>query len=70
MIGNKVDLPREISYQTAKLKAEQLGMKYFEISAKTGDRINDCFIHILDHQFKKLGISPDNIKQPPSFKKR
>ena len=40
LIGNKIDLEyREISKEEAAKKAEELGMPYYELSAKTGENL-------------------------------
>jgi GTPase SAR1 family protein len=37
LIGNKIDLEyREVEQEEGKKKAEELGIPYFEVSAKTG----------------------------------
>ena len=45
LIGNKLDLSekREVSYEIAKSKAEELGITYCETSAKTSENINKIF---------------------------
>jgi Ras-related protein Rab-6A len=41
VVGNKLDLieERKVSYEVAKEKVQELGAKYFEGSAKTGENI-------------------------------
>jgi GTPase SAR1 family protein len=42
LIGNKIDLPREVSKEEGKKLAEQHGIRYFETSAKDGSGIEEC----------------------------
>ena len=42
LIGNKVDLPREVSKEEGKKLAEERGIRYFETSAKDGSGIEEC----------------------------
>ena len=41
IIGNKIDLDREVNFDDAKKYAEDNGYKYFETSAKSGKGINE-----------------------------
>ncbi|MFX0096261.1 MAG: M20/M25/M40 family metallo-hydrolase [Candidatus Hodarchaeota archaeon] len=43
LVGNKIDLEREISYKEGKQLADELGMDYLETSAKTGEKVVDIF---------------------------
>ena len=57
IIGNKVDLEREVSLEDAQKYAEDNGYKYFETSAKTGKNVSESirFLvqEIIDCQDKK-----------------
>ena len=48
LIGNKSDLQpeREISFEEGTKKAEQLGLKFIEVSAKSSDHIEQAFAKI------------------------
>lgn len=48
LVGNKIDLvqEREISYNEANKKAEELGIPYFEVSAKTKENVDTIFIDL------------------------
>ena len=48
LIGNKTDLKREISEESVKKKVNELGVKYFETSAKLNQNV--------DHVFDQLSI--------------
>lgn len=44
LVGNKVDLPvREVSFEEANNKAKELGVQYYETSAKTSVNIEQVF---------------------------
>ena len=45
LIGNKCDLigQRKVSYEEGSIKAHNLSMKYIEISAKTGENVEQAF---------------------------
>ena len=49
LVANKMDLVanREVSSEEAFEKAADLGMLYYEISAKTGDGVDDAFQNLL-----------------------
>lgn len=44
IVGNKTDLQRRVSPEMAEQKAKQLQLTYFEVSAKTGDMIQNLFL--------------------------
>lgn len=45
LLGNKCDIPeRQVSYEEASAYAKQIGMLYFETSAKEGTNIEEAFI--------------------------
>lgn len=43
VVGNKVDLPRQVSAEAAKSFAKSIGAPYVETSARTGARVNKMF---------------------------
>lgn len=44
LVANKIDLPnREVSADEGREKAESIGAKYYEVSAKTGQGIEELF---------------------------
>ena len=56
LVGNKYDLAEErrtVTEEEAKQYAENNGMKFFEVSAKTGDGINDMFNYIISELLKE-----------------
>ncbi|MHA1792403.1 MAG: GTP-binding protein [Promethearchaeota archaeon] len=78
LVGNKVDLPREVSSEEAWEFAKQFNIKYYyETSAKTGEAVGDCF-HALAYEMvdlplpveaypaimKKMGLVPGMSPQP------
>jgi len=46
IIGNKTDLPRVVSYEEAKLFADDIGADYIEMSAKKGNGLNMAFVNM------------------------
>jgi len=48
LIGNKADLKENRAVQTADINelVEDLNLKYFEVSAKSGENVNEAFMHI------------------------
>lgn len=63
LIGNKCDLEnkRQIDYDTAASFANQNDMKYFETSAKTGEKIEEIFV-FLSKEIKNLVVgSPEGF---------
>lgn len=59
LVGNKVDLldmhekNREVSVEEAKLLARKNNMKYYETSALTSVKINDCFEDLLQEIYNE-----------------
>lgn len=49
LVGNKVDLDeREVPREDAEVKAKQLGITYHEISAKTGENLDELFLNLVE----------------------
>ncbi|EKE42576.1 Ras family protein [Entamoeba nuttalli P19] len=70
--GNKIDLEdRVVSKEEAEEKAKELKLKYFEVSAKTGDGIEDLFNELIKEIMKtpfcneqeKEGVELDGQKK-------
>nr|MDO8114432.1 Rab family GTPase [Candidatus Sigynarchaeota archaeon] len=47
LVANKIDLPRDVSPEESFEKASDLGMSYYETSAKTGQGVDDAFMNLL-----------------------
>ena len=72
LIGNKIDLQyREVQQEEAQSKAKELGLPYFEVSAKTGQNLQNLFnklIQVTQHK-SVSGISFElNRKQNEPIK--
>lgn len=50
LVGNKGDLEdhRQVPKETAQQLADELGVRYFETSAKSGDNVTEVFHHVAD----------------------
>ncbi|MEM2906471.1 MAG: Rab family GTPase [Candidatus Odinarchaeota archaeon] len=46
VVGNKIDLPRDVSYQDAKSLCDRLSVEYIETSAKLDQNVADAFLKI------------------------
>lgn len=62
LVGNKIDLPREVSTEEGQRLATGLGISYFETSAKENIGIDECMRFIIQDVYtskkpKKEGIS-------------
>ncbi|MFX0098763.1 MAG: GTP-binding protein [Candidatus Hodarchaeota archaeon] len=78
LVGNKIDLPRDVTAQEAIEFARQFNIKYYyETSAKTGEEVGDCFgglayemigLGLPDNQWPKvmrdLGLAPGSAPAP------
>ena len=58
LIGNKKDLEnsRIVTYKDGEALGKELGIKYFETSALTGDGIKDAFEHVTKEILKKKNL--------------
>jgi len=55
LVGNKIDLTREVTKDEGKKLAENYKIPFFETSAKTDEGINECFRKLISdiiHEFK------------------
>ena len=49
LVGNKIDIPnRTVNSNEAEEVADKYGVRYLEVSAKTGENIDDIFHNLLD----------------------
>ena len=46
---------REVSHEEAKTVEKNNNCKYFEVSAKTGQNVDEVFVYISEQLFKKFG---------------
>jgi len=56
IVGNKSDLPRVVSEEDAKKKAIDLDARYFEVSAKTKNGVNQLFDEVAKTLFEEKRI--------------
>lgn len=62
LIGNKNDLETEraVEYSEGKSKADELGIPFFETSAKTASNIEEAFKAIANNILAKINIGEGN----------
>jgi GTPase SAR1 family protein len=62
LVGNKIDLAdqRMVSYEEARLLAEQNKMPYFETSAKLNKNVEELMTHMMESVYNKLLTKDDN----------
>ena len=54
LVGNKCDLPnRVVTEDEGKKLAEEYNMEFFEVSAKTGQNVNEAFNYLMEYLLKK-----------------
>jgi beta-lactam-binding protein with PASTA domain len=68
LIGNKTDLAAErtVSLAEAQDFADQNGLKFFETSALSGDRIEDAFLETADAVYTKVLEGKIELNNPSS----
>ena len=68
LIGNKTDLTNERAVSTAEAQdfAEQHGLKFFETSALSGDKIEDAFIQTTHDVYSKILEGKIELNNPAS----
>jgi Rab family protein len=70
LIGNKIDLldsnnnSREVSVEEAQKYAKDNGLKYYETSALTSVRINDCFEDLLQEIYNERRKIKGKLNEP------
>jgi len=65
LVGNKIDLIKErvVSDKEGKSLANDLNMKYFGVSAKTGENVDILFDDIVNSLTKKFSINKIDVKK-------
>ncbi|WEU39879.1 MAG: GTP-binding protein [Candidatus Odinarchaeum yellowstonii] len=59
VVGNKIDLPREVSYEEAKKLCDRLEVEYIETSAKLDQNVADTFMKIASNAVAAAkGVTP------------
>ena len=66
LVGNKIDKieDRVVSDEEGKSLANDLNMKYFGVSAKTGENVDILFDDIVNSLIKKYPINKIDVKKP------
>jgi Ras-related protein Rab-1A len=54
LVGNKIDLPREVESSEGKAMAESIGIPYIETSAKTAENVEDAFQIVISRFVEKM----------------
>ena len=75
LVGTKTDLDRNVSIESGKQMAEKLGIKYYEVSSKTGENVDSLFCKIVNDlkDVNMLSVArssssaPAHSRQDPSF---
>ena len=75
LVGNKIDMEeeRKVSTEEGKKLAEELGIPFFETSAKTGENIDNIFDNIvedLDKEFGNIQKIERNLSYQPKKEKK
>ena len=70
LIGNKIDIldsdenKREVSVEEAQKFAKENGLKFYEASALTSVRINDCFEDLLQEIYNERRKIKGDLNEP------
>ncbi len=66
LIGNKIDLDNEriITYEQGEKYAKNNGMLFFEVSALTGENIDNCFISSIKNISERIKKGLINLSNP------
>ena len=65
LVGNKADLgdEREVTFETAKNFADQMGMQYMETSAKTDYNVQKALMSLNEEMKKEFALKPKNLQE-------
>ncbi len=70
LVGNKIDLLdnnkniREVSIEEAQKYAKENGLRFYEASALTSERINDCFEDLLQEIYNERRKIKGKLNEP------
>jgi small GTP-binding protein len=71
--GNKCDLERRVDKGEAEAFAREFNVEYFEISAKSGDGVEDTFMHlatkVVEGQKDRIQVGSPGVAVPKQRKK-
>lgn len=55
LVGNKIDLPRQVSTEEGREKADEIGaIGFYETSAKTGQNVREVFLAALRNSLRRM----------------
>ncbi|XP_078494139.1 ras-related protein Rab-18-like [Ciona intestinalis] len=60
LVASKSDLPekdKQVTRTEAEMKAEELGIPFVEVSAKTGEGVNEAFNQLLDMMIENMQVN-------------
>ena len=78
LVANKADLPedeREVTREEGEKLAKELGVPFFEVSAKTGAKVEEAFVALCDEAIKRgdAAVAGDaggvDLEAPPKIGK-
>jgi small GTP-binding protein len=68
IVGNKIDLEVKVDQNYIAEFMNKNKLEYYEVSAKTGENIEELFNYILDHKSKNIKVENMNIIKPINLK--
>lgn len=66
LVGTKTDVDRKVSVEQGQAMAVQLGVKYFEVSSKTGGNVDSLFCKIINDLKEINALSMAASSRSPS----
>jgi GTPase SAR1 family protein len=68
LVGTKTDLDRKVSIEQGQGMAAELGIKYYEVSAKTGGNVDSLFCKIINDlkEVNALSLAASSMRSPSS----
>lgn len=63
ILGNKIDLNREVSKETAKKFASENNINYFETSAKDGTNLKEAFMNLIMQTLQHVDLRDSDVSK-------